>query len=197
VIEVWRELPTEFRLPDPEAMVTLWRGDKLGKLVTGMSCRLTQADPVKTVLEAARVGYDALIDLVDEHTSAHPRSPLVSVAADIRLAQFFADSSDENETIYEINILAHRILRDPENIGTPLWPKDSELFVIGTIDPSDIARIKSNNSEQRASELLFWENGRSYIADYSTNISAIPTPQLPNPLGEWVDSAVAVNLFEL
>lgn len=187
MIEVWQELPPEFKLADPEAPVTIWRGDKIGKLATGMYCRLTDADPEQTVLEVARQGYDALIGLVDKHTSAHQDSPLVSVARDIRLAQFFAGARDNNETIYEISVPAHRLLRDPENIGTPRWPKDSELFVIGAINPSDIVRIKANNAELDASELVFWENGRSYIANHFTDMRAIPIPTLPNPLGVWAD----------
>lgn len=194
MIEVWQELPPEFRLPDPEASVTLWRGDKLGKFATGMSCRLTSANPEQTVLEAARKGYNALFDLVNEHTSAHQDSPLVSVATDIRLAQLFAGAREKDETIYEVKIPAHRLLRDPENIGTPRWPKDSELFVIGAITPGDIIRCKKNNPDPNASELVFWENGRRYIADGFTDIRTIPIPPLPNPLGEWADHAGAVAL---
>lgn len=189
MIEVWQDLPTEFRLPDPEAPITLWRGDKLGKLATGMSCRLTRTDPEMEVLEIAHRGYDALINLVDSHTSAHPDSPLVSVATDIRLAQFFAGFRDRNETIYEIKVPAHRLLRDPENIGTPRWPKDSELFVIGQIEASEITRVKMNSNHQSASELAFSEDGRGYIASHFTDIRTIPTPMSPNPLGIWSSSA--------
>lgn len=193
MIEVWQELPPEFRLPDPNSLVTVWRGDKLGKLATGMSCRLTGADPEQTVLDVARKGYDALLELVDEHTTTHPESPLVSVATDIRLAQLFAGVRADDETLYEITIPAHRILRDVKNIGTPRWPKDSELFVIGSIEPASIVRVKTNNAEQDASELLFWENGLGYFLDCITDISTIPVPELPNPLGVWVDSAEFID----
>ena len=191
MIEVWRELPPEFRLPDPERLVTAWRGDKLGKLATGMSCRLTGVDPEQAVLDIARQGYEALLDLVDEHTYTHPESPLVSVATDIRLAQLFAGVRQEDETIYEIRVPAHRVLRDAENIGAPRWPKDSEIFVIGAICPTDIVRVKTNNYEQDASEALYWQNGWGYFIDCMSDISEIPVPPLPNPLGKWADTAHA------
>jgi hypothetical protein len=185
MIELWQELPTEFRMPNPEANIKLWRGDSIGKLATGMSCRLVAGDPEHVVLDIARLGYDALIDLVDRHTSSSQNSPLLSVAADIRMAQLFADSRTRGETIYEITVPGHRLLRDPENLGAPNWPKGSELFIVGDIQPSDISRIKKNNDQETASELVFWQNERRYIADGITNISSIPVPELPNPLGRW------------
>jgi hypothetical protein len=197
MIEVWRELPPEFRFPDPEAPTTVWRGDKLGRLATGMSCRLadTDADPVQTVLDIARQGGDALNDLIDRHTSAYHDSPLVSVAGDIRLAQLFAGFRDRDETIYEINVPAHRLLRNPENIGTRRWPKDSELFMIGAIKPSDIVGYKQNNTDRGASELLIWEVDGCYIANALTDFREIPTPERPNPRGKWVDLGKSVVEF--
>jgi hypothetical protein len=189
MLELWKTLPEEFKLPDPEATVTVWRGDKLGKFATGMSCRLSAAEPEQVVLEAANQGREALVSLIDRHTSAYPDSPLVSVATDIRLAQLFAGFRETEETIYEINVPAHRLLRDPENTGTPLWPHDSELFVVGKIQPSDIARLKINNHDDTASELVFEHNGRSYIADHLTDIASLPVPILPNPLGVWESNA--------
>jgi hypothetical protein len=192
MLEVWHSLPSEFRLPDPEATVTVWRGDKLGKLATGMACRLDTGDPQQVVLETARQGYEALLHLIDRHTSAFSNSPLVSVAGDIRLAQFFAGFRDIDETIYEINVPAHRLLRDPENIGTPRWPKDSELFVIGTVQPEEIVKLKTNNHESAASELVFEQNGRGYIANHFTDIRNVPVATLPNPLGTWENVASVV-----
>ena len=187
MIELWDVLPEEFRLPDPEALVTVWRGDKLGKIATGMACRLVDSDPVDNVLQVALKGRRALIELVDKYTSAWEESPLVSVAADIRLAQFFTGFRGRDETIYELSIPAHRLMRDPENIGTPRWPKDSELFVVGRVEPSDIVRVKTNNNDDSASELLFMEDGQSYIANFFTDIRTIPVPTLPNPNGKWID----------
>ena len=194
MIEIWKELPEEFRLSDPEAQITVWRGDKLGKHITGMMCRLADRDPSRTVLEIARQGRDALLELVDKHTSAHPKSPLVSVATDIRLAQYFAGFRSEKETIYEIRVAAHRLLRDPESIGARRWPIDSELFVVGQIVPSDIVRVKTNNHHQAASELVYWKDGRMYIMDDSAGgPGKISTPTLPNPLGTWVTPVEAMT----
>ena len=185
MLEVWHILPPEFKFPDPEATVTVWRGDKVGKLATGMSCRLEATDPQQIVLETANKGYPALRDLINRHTSAYSDSPLVSVAADIRFAQCFAGFRDSDETIYEINLPAHCLLKDPENIGTPRWPKDSELFAIGAIQPSDIIKMKLNNHDKAASELVFERNGLSYVANQFTDMRNIPVPTLPNPLGRW------------
>jgi hypothetical protein len=186
MLEVWHSLPPEFRLPRPEARVTLWRGDKIGKIATGMCCRLSaEYSPDQVVFDIAQRGYDALTHLVDQHTSAHPDSPLVSTTSNLRMAQLFANSGDRSETIYEINVPAHRILRDPESIGAPQWPKDSELFVIGDILPSDVSRIKTNNDDQIASELIYEHDGRFYIADGLSDVGALPIPTSPNPRGKW------------
>ena len=184
MLEIWNSLPPEFRLPDPEAHVTVWRGDKISRLATGMSCRLQGCDSERVVLQASRNGPKALLNLVDRQTGAAPDSPLTSVATDLRMAQLYA-RPDEEETIFEVSIPAHRIVRDPSSIGAPYWPKDSEMFVVGGIELSDYRKFKSNNDNCAASELAFTEDGVTWVATALSNPRKFPDTVLPNPLGVW------------
>lgn len=183
--DLWQSLPAEFRFPEPEAQVTLWRGDKLGVAATGMACRLTEGDPQQVVLDAARQGRGALTELIDGHTSMSPDSPLVSVTPNLRMAQLFAGVRSANETIYEVTLPARRLVRDPYKIGAPSWPADSEVFVVGGIRPSDIKQIKTNNADPAASELLYERDGREYRATSVIDAARLPATTEPNPLGIW------------
>jgi hypothetical protein len=186
MLELWQALPEDFRLPDPEAEVTVWRGDKIGKSATGMACRLQFEDPDQVVIDVANAGSEALETLIDGHTSADPNSPLISVATDIRLAQFYAGYRDEDETIYEITMPAHRFLRDPKDRATPRWPQNAELFVVGGIHPDEITKFKTNNNDRDASELLFEIGNRRYVATHEIDMRDVPIPESPNTMGVWL-----------
>ena len=195
MLEIWNSLPPEFRLPDPEAHVTVWRGDKISRLATGMSCRLQGCDSERVVLQASRNGPKSLLNLVDRQTGAAPDSPLISVATDLRMAQLYA-RPDEEETIFEVSIPAHRIVRDPGSIGAPRWPQDSELFVVGAIKPSNLKRFKSNNDNRAASELAFTDDGVTWVANALSNPRTFPDTILPNPLGVWEEVNSSVGSLE-
>lgn len=182
--DIWHSLPAEFKFDDPERPITVWRGDRVGKLATGMTARLEDDDPEAIVLAAARKGSDALHKLVDRHTSGSEGSPLISVTTDLRLAQLFADKP--GTTIYEATMTARRLVRDPYNTGTKRWPLDTEMFVVGHIPVDEITGVKLNNENGYASELNFEINGRpGYRASFFSDFSRIPTPDKPNPNGVW------------
>jgi hypothetical protein len=184
---IYDRLPEEFRVSaDPTELIRVWRGDTLGRHVTGMMCRLSSVESAEIqVREAAGAGVEGLNQLIDLHTDGDRISPLISVATAISLAQAY--STRENETIYEIEIPASRLLRDPYSIGNPRG-NEAELFVIGAITPLDFRALKTNNHDRRASDLMYQREVRgktltfiaSSISDYRHD------PAKPrNPAGIW------------
>ncbi len=179
----WESLPPRFRFSDPERQITAWRGDRVGKLATGMSCRLGEHDPVDVIRNAALLGDEELYKLIDRHTSTSMGSPLISVTTNLHIAQAFA--ARVGSTIYEVTIPGHRIVRDPYNTGTPNLRNDTEIFVVGEIRPYEITAVKTNNDDSNASELLVYRDGCSYLLDSLSVHKSIPVPNAPNPVGVW------------
>jgi len=181
-------LPTEFRVStDPLAMITLWRGDKIGREVIGMLCSLGDvATAEQQVTDAALGGRDALNQLIDRHTDKDPDSPLISVTSAIARAQGYARRP--GETVFELALPAYRLFGDPYNIGSPRRGNATELFVAGRILPSDITAIKRNNHDTSASELFHRDaNGTPWIlsASWLSPQFRHDPNRKPNPLGIW------------
>ncbi len=182
-------LPEAYRVhPDPNAMLTVWRGAKVARATVGFRCSM-QADATDYLLQVAAGGPEALNAVIDKHTSSSKEnSPFVSVATDPRLSQLMASRGDE--TVYELMLPAHRLVGDPERIGAPSRPNGTELFVVGEITPTDIVAVKLNNNEQRASELLHSVEGRQYLHTFLSFIhDNSPVPTELNPHGVWDRSA--------
>jgi hypothetical protein len=85
MIEIYESLPAEFRASaDPDEKLALWRGDKTGMAVTGMTCRLGDVGQAEhLVYELVRRGAGSINDLIDAQTDAHHMSPLISVTSAI------------------------------------------------------------------------------------------------------------------
>ncbi len=153
--EIYDLLPDEFRAsPDPDEPLTLWRGDKIGIAVAGITCRLGSPEQAEhLVYEMVKRGKDPINDLIDAQTDADHHSPLISVTNAIVRAQAYAGRREE-ETIYELRIPASKLICDPYGRGKLGSNNDGELFVIGSIQPSEIVAVKINNNDLTASELL-------------------------------------------
>ncbi|HEX5456092.1 MAG TPA: hypothetical protein VFW77_01870 [Candidatus Saccharimonadales bacterium] len=197
MIEIFETLPAEFRASsDPGEQLTLWRGDKAGMAVTGMTCRLGNGEQAEhLVYEMVRRGTDTINDLIDRQTDAHHMSPLISVTNAIVRAQRYAGRKKE-ETIYELRIPASKLILDPYGRGRLGDNNDSELFVIGSIEPSEIVGIKTNNDEVTASELLAPADqtgsmltavfAQAQLSHFPDNIEGVNDPtRQPNRFGEW------------
>ncbi|HEX3568422.1 MAG TPA: hypothetical protein VHT70_01965 [Candidatus Saccharimonadales bacterium] len=67
--EIWQQVPPEYRAGEnPDELITVWHGDKIGREVTGMSCKLaTDADPETVVLDAAITEPPGVEELVRQH----------------------------------------------------------------------------------------------------------------------------------
>ena len=157
-----------------------------------MGCRLQQnatqfgvvdADPLSAVTTAVEQGEDAMFTMVDRQTSKYELSPLVSMTSDLRLAQLF--SGRQGETIYEIEIPAYRLIKDPFNTGTKRWAPDTEFFALGQVLPEEIRAYKLNNEDRRASELLFMRDNVMWEAGFLTDMTTVPMRTEPNPIGIW------------
>ena len=185
-------LPPEFRVgSSPNELVTLWRGDKTGRLATGMTCIIEEgSDPETIVLNAALQGHDALNGLIDHHTSTSTRpgsgrnSPFVSVTPDVRVAQTWA--SRRGETIYKLKVPASRLVRDPDKIGSYGSLNEAELFVVGDVAPHQITAVKLNNDDPASSELQYERDGSPYRHDrYTLRSDPSPPVTTPHPNGIW------------
>lgn len=182
---LYRALPEAYRVhSDPEARITVWRGAKAGQAAVGFQCSL-QADATAYLINAAGQGTEVLNQIIDRHTSSSKEnSPFVSVATDPRLSQLM--SQRDGETMYQLELAAHRSVGDPDKIGAPSRPKGTELFVVGEVTPEDIVAVKLNNGDQRASELIHKLGNSQYMHTFLSYIhddSLIPSEL--NPLGVW------------
>lgn len=197
MIEVYERLPEEFRASsDPEELISLWRGDKLGVAATGITCRLGDLEQAEhLVYELVKRGKDAINDLIDAQTDAHHMSPLISVTSAIVRAQTYAKRKEE-ETIYELRVPASKLILDPYGRGMLGDNNDSELFVIGSVEPAEIVGIKTNNGEITASELLAPDQqtgnmltstfAHAHFRHFPEHIEGHDDPtRQPNRFGEW------------
>lgn len=187
MIEVWQSLPDVYKYPDPDQILNIWRADKVGKAVMGMTSKYS-GDPYAAVLWAAQRGADAVSTLICNHIVSNVNSPLISASNDLRLAQYFASQPDE--TLYGISLPAYRVIRDPCRLSGSRWidtgeELTEELFVIGNILSSDISTVKINNTEPGASERLISHNGKPRIAQFFSEFEGQPIPRTPNPAGVW------------
>lgn len=209
MIEIYERLPAEFRASsDPEEVMTVWRGDNIGVAATGMMCRLSDSEQAEhLVYELVKLGKDAINDLIDAQTDAHHRSPLISVTSAIVRAQTYAKRKNE-ETIYELCVPAGKLIRDPYGRGMLGNNNDSELFVIGSVEPSEIVGIKTNNGEITASELLAPDQqtgnilmstfAHAHFRHFPEHIEGHDDPtRQPNRFGEWDRSQSWVNEVQI
>lgn len=189
---VWENLPDKFKLgEDPEQPVTLWRGDRIGKEVMGMHCHLEpEKDPEEEVYVSLFVKYPQLKTVVKRHCRDSFNTPFVSLARDIRVAQYFADPESvdgrpPDTTIYEVTIPTFRLVVIP--LGAKHLPAEQseELLAIGTVEPTEITAIKRNNTPL-ATELLDVNTGIA-IEHSSFAINALRDTAIRpvNPNGEW------------
>lgn len=188
---IYETLPAEFRASDdPEDVLTLWRGDKIGRAATGMICRLGDTEAADHfIYEVASRGVDELNNLIDLHTGASIYSPMISVTNAISRAQEFASHPDE--TIYRLELPASRLIRDPYAVGRPHRGNDTELFVVGEVTPSDIVAVKTNNEDINASEFLepHEQTGKVLCISWGVGVLLCDFPddpsRQPNRYGVW------------
>lgn len=104
-----------------------------------MTCTLGANIAEQAVYDSLHVKYPSLPTLVKRHTLDSFSSPLISLTNDLRVAERFAQSS--NECVYTIVLPAFRLIVDPPGPKAPTGAIPEEYLAIGRIEPSDIVNI--------------------------------------------------------
>lgn len=145
---------------DPDEPFTLWRGDKIGKELTGMNCRLQDVDAEQAVFDSLFIKYPNLRTVVTRHVrgseDAPYKSPYISLTSSFQIAEMF--SEDSSETIYEITLPASKLVADPP---TKSEKEPVELLAIGRVEPIEITGIARTDQSEVTSSVI-WDRSMSW-----------------------------------
>lgn len=143
---IWENLPEKFRPPtDIDTVISLWRGDYVGREATGMPSYLIdrQIDPEQVVYDAIFAKYPNIKTLVKRHTHGNHNSPFVSLTDNLSLAQEYASGA-----IYRIEVPAYRLVIAPAGSSETPYV---EALAIGHIAPEEIVEVMPALSNRRYS----------------------------------------------
>jgi hypothetical protein len=179
--------PKYYVSANPDAEIVLYKGapknmEQLGFNSLALNRNLSHlVDETKDKIESG--DEDLIYTTIDNHTSYHSHTALLSTTYNPQLAQMFAPTriyphTKKDWTIYQLKIKAKRCIVDYHQTGYS--GASGEILILGKIFPEEITAVKIINDDEH-SEL------RSFCGKYiKTEVDKESTNRLRKDATNWI-----------